>query len=512
MAVLDGHEAAHSLDVWASFGMRVIMRERFRAFYPLSEAQKERAWAEGLIILDASSLLNLYRYPLAARERLLTVLEQLKERLWLPHQAALEYHRNQAAVRHEQSTQFRRVRDEIGNLKVQFKSRLETLQLKKRHALIDAEPLLASVLNSIDNFQEQLNQIEREQDERYQEESLQKKIEELFEGRVGSAPTQESLDNLYKEGAKRYERKMPPGYQDWKKGEASKEPREYSFGGLIFQRQFGDLIVWKEILEKTKSNGVEWFVFVTDDSKEDWWQVTGGQRTGPRPELLEEAIREGGVEGFILHTSEGFTEQAAAMLNIEVSEEVIQQISTTKVPEESLVLIEETGFLEKIADVEDGLEQLTQVAEGITLELNRIQAIMEEGTKWLKASKDARMKRKVTNDTAAQIGSVATRFEERVDAFEGGLSMISPGIDYILDRIEQIRSVEGQYPQAGVNLKSLFITIIGTVKSAKHFDTVLADMPDATVPLRVAIGRLRSAVQHYIHACSGVQRWLDRLG
>ena len=340
------------------------MRERFRAFYPLSEAEKERAWVEGLIILDASSLLNLYRYPLAARERLLTVLERLKERLWLPHQAALEYHRNQAAVRHEQTTLFRKVRDEIGNLKVHFKNRFETLQLKKRHALINAEPLLASVLSLIDGFQEQLNQTEREQGERYQEESLQKKIEELFEGRVGPAPTQDFLDNLYKEGVKRYERKMPPGYQDWKKGEASKDTTEYSFGGLVFQRQFGDLIVWREILEKTKSDRVQWFVFVTDDSKEDWWQVTGGQRTGPRPELLEEAIREGGVGGFILHTSEGFTEQAAAMLGVEITEEVIQQISTTKEPEESLVLIQEAGFLEKIADTEDGLEQLTQVAEG----------------------------------------------------------------------------------------------------------------------------------------------------
>ena len=146
------------------------------------------------------------------------------------------------------------------------------------------------------------------------------------------------------------------------------------------------------------------------------------------------------------------------------------------------------------------------------LELNRIQAIMGEGTKWLKASKDARMKRNVTNDTAAQIAAVATSFEERVDEFERGLIIIKPGVDYILDRIEQIKATEGQAPQVGVNLKSLFVTIIETVQSAKDFDTVLADMPDATVALRVAIGRLRGAVQHYIHACSGVQRWLDRLG
>ena len=67
------------------------MRELFRAYYPLSEDERDSAWSEGLIIFDTSALLNLYRYPLAARDRLIAVLDHLKERLWLPHQAALEY-------------------------------------------------------------------------------------------------------------------------------------------------------------------------------------------------------------------------------------------------------------------------------------------------------------------------------------------------------------------------------------------------------------------------------------
>lgn len=250
---------------------------------------------------------------------------------------------------------------------------------------------------------------------------------------------------------------------------------------------------------------------MTDDSKEDWWQVTGGQRIGPRPELLEEAMREGGVEGFILQTSEGFTEQAAEILGMDVSDEVIQQISITKAPEDSLALFEEPGFLEKIADTEDGLEQLTQVSEGLTLELNRIQGVMQDGTKWLKASKDARMRSKVTNDTASQISEVAARFEDRVDAFETSLTIIKPGVDYILDRIDQLKAKGDQVPPIGANLKALFVAIIGTVRGASDFDATLADMPDATVALRVAIRRLRGAVQHYIHAASQVQRWLDRL-
>lgn len=211
------------------------MRELFRAFYPLSEADRERAWAEGLIIVDASALLNLYRYPLAARDRLLAVLERLKDRLWLPHQAALEYQRNQRAVRLDQTTRFRKVREEVGALKVDFTNRIDRLQLKKRHALINADELLSSVASSIDAFQRNLNQIERAEDELYQGGSLQLKIEQLFEGRIGQPPTQEFLNSLYKEGEKRYENRIPPGYEDKGKGDSTREATTFGFSGLFFQ-------------------------------------------------------------------------------------------------------------------------------------------------------------------------------------------------------------------------------------------------------------------------------------
>ena len=139
-----------------------MMRKLFKAFYPFSEADREKAWSEGLIITDTSALLNLYRYPLSARDRILTVLGCLRDRLWLPHQAALEYQRNQPTVRLEQATRFKKVREEVGAIKVEFNNRIEKLQLRKRHALIDVGPLSSSVVGAIDNFLAELNQIERD--------------------------------------------------------------------------------------------------------------------------------------------------------------------------------------------------------------------------------------------------------------------------------------------------------------------------------------------------------------
>ena len=52
----------------------------------------------------------------------------------------------------------------------------------------------------------------------------------------------------------RYEHRIPPGYQDSKK--------EFN--------SFGDLILWKEILEYSKKQDIKKVVFLTNDSKKDW--------------------------------------------------------------------------------------------------------------------------------------------------------------------------------------------------------------------------------------------------
>ncbi|HVG07063.1 MAG TPA: PIN-like domain-containing protein [Thermoanaerobaculia bacterium] len=412
--------------------------------------------------------------------------------------------------RPDQITQFRTVREEVGVLKADFNNRIDKLRLRKRHALIDAEPLRSKVIDALDDFEKELNQIEREQAERYQEGYLELKIEEFFEGRIGQAPTQEFLDTIYKEGEKRYEIKLPPGYQDSRKSDSSKEPPTFGFAGLTFQRKFGDLILWKEILKKVHDDELAWFILVTDDAKDDWWQVVGGQRTGPRPELFDEAVRVGGVKGFILQTSEGFTEKAAKLLNLEVSDEVIQQISTTKNPGAYPPAIEgEAGFLDKIADAEEGLEELTQISEGLTLELNRIREIMEHSTNRLRSSKDLRMKKRITNDTAFQITAAAARLEEIVVSFEVSLKRIEPGIDFLIARVDHVLAMGEQAPEMRDSLRHLFHAIMGTVQEAKTYDSVLAGIPEATAALRNAILRLREGVQHYIRTASRVQRWLD---
>ena len=67
-------------------------------------------------------------------------------------------------------------------------------------------------------------------------------ITNIYDGKVGENYNEEQLEKIYQEGKRRYEQKIPPGYCD----ENDKKNRSK-------QEIFGDLIIWKQILDKSKS-------------------------------------------------------------------------------------------------------------------------------------------------------------------------------------------------------------------------------------------------------------------
>ena len=83
----------------------------------------------------------------------------------------------------------------------------------------------------------------------------------------------------------RYEQKIPPGYRD------NGKPDEGS----------GDLLIWKTILEAAKANKQRDFLFVTDETKNDWWIKAEGT-VHPRYELTDEYRRSS--EGGTLHLTQ----------------------------------------------------------------------------------------------------------------------------------------------------------------------------------------------------------------
>jgi hypothetical protein len=130
------------------------------------------------------------------------------------------------------------------------------------------------------------------------------------------------------EGKRRYEEKRPPGYVDAAKAKLA-DQTVYLYGGLVYKREYGDLIIWNQIINKAKGDQIKSIILLTDDEKADWWwrvESKGKKTIGPRPELIEEVSSKGEVSLFYMYNSERFMQFAKAQLGIEVKQESIDQV------------------------------------------------------------------------------------------------------------------------------------------------------------------------------------------
>lgn len=306
------------------------MREKFVGYYKPLDSEFTELWKNGLFILDANVLLNLYRYPKQASDDLLKVLEQLSNRLWIPHQAALEYQENRLAVISEQVKRFDDVRKVLKNAENNLSEELSRLQLRKRHSTIDPDDFLEKVKGEFSKFEASLNQLEKDQPDIFSEDVLRNKIDRLLGAKVGNPFPFSELEKVYQEGKTRYEHKCPPGYEDVTKGKSGEKERQFYFcNGLTISREYGDLILWFQIINEVKTRGIKYVVFVTDDEKEDWWWIAeskGKKTIGPRPELIDEIKHKADISLFHMYNSERFLQCAKKYLDVKIEPESVKQV------------------------------------------------------------------------------------------------------------------------------------------------------------------------------------------
>jgi PIN like domain len=271
------------------------MRELFVEYCPLGQPAIQEIWASALIILDANILLNLYRYTDETREGLLEILEsqRLSERLWLPFQAALEFHRNRALVIAEQAVPYQKIIVAIDKNTRNLLEELQSIQLHRYHPYLQKEELV----NVTNNLKETLITHLKDKASAYpnflSDDLILDRIHELFKGKHGSEPSAQRKAELIQLGEERFKAKLPPGYADEGKDGADK---------------YGDFFLWREILDKAISQHKP-VILVTDDLKEDWWYRIKGKTVGARPELRREFKAETGYE-FLLYNPVEFAKYA----------------------------------------------------------------------------------------------------------------------------------------------------------------------------------------------------------
>ncbi|MEO1672896.1 MAG: PIN domain-containing protein, partial [Cyanobacteria bacterium J06631_2] len=148
------------------------------------------------------------------------------------------------------------------------------------------------------------------------------RISDLFEDKIGCPHTEEKLQEIHIQCKSRFEQKIPPGYKDKNKSEE--------------QKQYGDAILWLQIIEYAKSDSKP-IIFVTDDSKDDWWKRHQGKTISPRTELIEEMKNEANVD-FWMYTGDRFLMYAEDYLKLNEQPEAIEEAEEVRINDASVEL------------------------------------------------------------------------------------------------------------------------------------------------------------------------------
>lgn len=298
------------------------MRDEFPGYYSPTPEAMASLWRDATFVLDTNVLLRLYRVPDATRNQMLDALKALGGRLWIPRQVGIEYQRNRLQAVHVEHQRAKAAVSDIERAFKAYEAAVSKAELKER-GVDDADAILAEMAKSANRIKTIVENSLSGQLAPHDHDHIRDEIDGLLKGRVGDPPKgQAEVDAWNEKGRKRFEMKWGPGHSDSEKADSA-EPFFYA-QGVVYQRQYGDLYLWFQLLEYAKSNDVKKVVFVTQDAKEDWWRLAPGAgrnrlRLSPQESLVEEIRRESGVDDFWMYSLESFLADAERHLDVAVS-------------------------------------------------------------------------------------------------------------------------------------------------------------------------------------------------
>lgn len=234
---------------------------------------------ETVIILDTNILLDLGRSQHYFSNKCLEILKALDSRLWISNQVKEEFEKNKDEVFNSEIKRYQKIRNKLNELVNNLEKKIieNILSDYKEKNLTGISSLRKNISNQITLMKGHIQNYNGDgEEDRLQQnsETLKNEISEFLanlenQGKIGKKFNFEEKLKILIEGEVRYKYKIPPGFEDSNKNNEDK---------------FGDLFIWKEILNYTENNDeVKKVVFVTNDKKSDWFE-----NENPHPMLIEE--------------------------------------------------------------------------------------------------------------------------------------------------------------------------------------------------------------------------------
>ena len=253
---------------------------------------------EGCVVFDTSALIDAYGLPTDLRLKFLVVLERLHglERLWLPHQVALEYHyRKQETV------------DRLGFYYDELAKQLDRQNSEPSLNIGNEADKLRGLLAEAAKEARRLRKADRHG---FNEQRFSQRLESAFSGCVGPAYDDSAYERVVADAEWRYRAGIPPGFEDRGKESGAGNP-------------YGDYVLWRQTLDFAAVDGRP-IILISNDSKRDWVVTSKPRKGAPRPELVREMRSKAGVDFHRLSLFD-FLTMVGAQLEVEVSGEEVEK-------------------------------------------------------------------------------------------------------------------------------------------------------------------------------------------
>ena len=220
-----------------------------------------------LIVFDTNAWLDLYNIPMIALQEIVNGINKYMEKFWIPNQVYNEYKRNQKIKKDAVVELFKNARlyslEEINTSKDRVLQKIKTLKLQNYIYENDLyEDITEKFKELIDLLKDGYRDLENKYDDDIKSITDKDIVDELV-GRLFSKTEKDfsiiEKMHICEEGEIRYKYKIAPGYTD-----AGKEE-----DGNNFTKNYGDLLIWKEMLRKVNGTALN-MIFVQEERKKDW--------------------------------------------------------------------------------------------------------------------------------------------------------------------------------------------------------------------------------------------------
>ncbi|MER6911904.1 DUF3427 domain-containing protein [Streptomyces sp. NPDC000594] len=354
------------------------MLRQFRAWLGgESDTRRTEFFTHGLIVLDSNALLSLYEYTPKAREEVLAALRRVKPRLWLPHQVGLEFVRGRHRVLDSRAKALKAapgaVNQKIGEARqavLAARRQVQDLLMRYGRDQAAADALGTSISDkAIDNLlaawrEELLTHIQDLKTHDLKPSTLGvddlvlQSVAELFGERIAPHPGSEAIRRRVEEAASyRYPNRIPPGFSDRDKDTPL--------------RSAGDYLLWEEVIEHAGIGAHTRVLFVSADTKDDWYEpAEPGRGPRPWPLLAEELHMRSGAE-LRVETPQQFFAGVEHFLGANLDEATFQEINRVVEVPTQLRLLQEA--------IEYGHQDLRRFLEASARPLGDV---YRTGTSW----------------------------------------------------------------------------------------------------------------------------------